>query len=128
MNLHSFKLNHEIQEHMKTKEELENNNANLKQLNRGNDPKTLVFFQHLSALFLQSLVLHVAVMDGKIKIVLQLKQGYNSICILWLYNSIYTLAYIVSLLALDDFSNLQQKYEMEIRYRAQAEKLAVEVH
>jgi hypothetical protein len=40
----------------------------------------------------------------------------------------YTLAYIVSLLALDDFSNLQQKYEMEIRYRAQAEKLAVEVH
>ena len=113
---------------MKTKEELENNNANLKQLNRGNDPKTLVFFQHLSALFLQSLVLRVAVVDGKIKIVLLLKQGYNSIYIPWLYNSIYTLAYIVSLLALDDFSNLQQKYEMEIQYRAQAEKLAVEVH
>lgn len=34
---------------------------------------------------------------------------------------------VVSHLALDDFSDLQKKYEMEIEFREQAEKIAAEV-
>ena len=34
---------------------------------------------------------------------------------------------IVSMLALDDYSNLQRKYAVEMQCRAQAEKLAAEV-
>ncbi|XP_028390849.1 shootin-1-like isoform X2 [Dendronephthya gigantea] len=61
-------LSKETEEHKKTKEELENNRANFKQLNR------------------------------------------------------------VSLLALDDYSNLQRKYAVEMQCRAQAEKLAAEAN
>jgi hypothetical protein len=42
--------------------------------------------------------------------------------------NVYVYLNSVSLLALDDYSNLQQKYEMEMQFRAQAEKLAVEVY
>ena len=39
-DLYLLQLSKETQEHMKTKEELENNKANFKQLNRGKDSGT----------------------------------------------------------------------------------------